>query len=380
MRRICKLIALLIALIAFGLIAWWWPGPKSTEPRKLSDYNDTSRHSLLIADERTGEKLKTLLYLDQGWKPRESMDFYTRAQGSRLLPYAFFLALEQPKNQKLFRDPKHLARFGYLPQKANPFNPDALPVGFVKDPANRGESTDWLGLTCAACHTAQIHYKSHAFRIDGGPTMGDLDTLLREMTSAMKATLDDAAKFDRFARRALGKRPSSRAKAQLNKQLLESYEIRRYYNEVNRVKHPYGYARLDAFGRILNQVLVTHLDIHDKAQKHAPDAPVSYPHLWDTPHHDYVQWNGIARNKILGSDTLGGLARNVGQVLGVFGQVRISRPRTASVFTGYQSSARIPDLVHLEKLLRKLQSPKWPKQLPAIDEAKRSAGKNLGLA
>ncbi len=32
----------------------------------------------------------------------------------------------------------------------------------------------------------------------------------------------------------------------------------------------------------------------------APNAPVSYPFLWDIPQHDYVQWNGIAANAGLG--------------------------------------------------------------------------------
>ena len=104
---------------------------------------------------------------------------------------------------------------------------------------------------------------------------------------------------------------------------------------------------------------------------------MSYPFLWDTPHHDFVQWNAIARNKILGSDRLGGLARNVGEVLGVFGEVRVSPPNTATIFTGYRSSVRIPDLIHLEALVHKLQSPQWPKQFPAIDQEKAAAGRQL---
>ena len=52
------------------------------------------------------------------------------------------------------------------------------------------------------------------------------------------------------------------------------------------------------------------------------NAPVSYPFLWDTPFHDRVQWNGSAPNTIL---DLGNLARNVGEVLGVFGTVKDNR-------------------------------------------------------
>ena len=79
-------------------------------------------------------------------------------------------------NDNRFRDDVNMSRLRYLPQKANGCNPDGLPVGFVKDPHHATESTDYLGLTCAACHTTEIHYNKTAYRIDGGPGMGDADT------------------------------------------------------------------------------------------------------------------------------------------------------------------------------------------------------------
>ena len=45
-----------------------------------------------------------------------------------------------------------------------------------------------------------------------------------------------------------------------------------------------------------------------------PDAPVSYPFLWDISHSDYLQWNGLAPNAGPGP-----LGRNTGEVIGVFG-------------------------------------------------------------
>ena len=33
---------------------------------------------------------------------------------------------------------------------------------------------DYIGYTCAACHTGQVNYKSQAIRIDGGPAMADM--------------------------------------------------------------------------------------------------------------------------------------------------------------------------------------------------------------
>ena len=45
-----------------------------------------------------------------------------------------------------------------------------------------------------------------------------------------------------------------------------------------------------------------------------PDAPVSYPFLWDISYSDYLQWNGVAPNAGPGP-----LGRNTGEVIGVFG-------------------------------------------------------------
>src|SRR3546814_3378304 len=45
----------------------------------------------------------------------------------------------------------------------------------------------------------------------------------------------------------------------------------------------------------------------------SPNAPVSYPFLWDATRSDFVQWNGVASNALLGP-----LGRNTGEVIGVF--------------------------------------------------------------
>ena len=48
---------------------------------------------------------------------------------------------------------------------------------------------------------------------------------------------------------------------------------------------------------------------------------MSYPCLWDTPQHDFVQWLGIAKNG--GPLDILTLSRNVGEVLGVFADFAI---------------------------------------------------------
>ena len=74
-------------------------------------------------------------YLDQGWTAADRMWFYNTSQGSRLIPYQWFLALEQPAAAGLFKDPAYIAQFGYLTPLDVQENPDGLPIGFVRDVA-----------------------------------------------------------------------------------------------------------------------------------------------------------------------------------------------------------------------------------------------------
>ena len=72
-------------------------------------------------------------YLDQGWDTEQREEFYFTAQGSQLIPYKWFLELEQARAPKPFRDAKNMRRYGILTAKPTERNPDGLPVGFVRD-------------------------------------------------------------------------------------------------------------------------------------------------------------------------------------------------------------------------------------------------------
>ena len=71
---------------------------------------------------------KEVTLLDQGpqWDQANRAAFYTQAQGSRIMPLAWFRALRLSDNTGFTAD--GLARFGYL---ANPDSPAGLPVGFT---------------------------------------------------------------------------------------------------------------------------------------------------------------------------------------------------------------------------------------------------------
>ena len=337
--------------------------------------NDKNRGAIAVKDDLFDESFSVPEYLNQGWSPRDSLWFYNTSQGSDLIPYDFFMALEQIDSMELFRSNDNIKKYRYLLQKKTYSNPDALPVGFVKD---RYKGKEYLGFTCAACHTSQINYtdtktgEKKAIRIDGAPAQSDLDTFIVDMSDAIQETLNNDAKKQRFIKQVLTrnglKKIASGGRNYANAKEIEAdlQAVSRKlisYNWINRSDTSYGYSRLDAFGRIYNRIVEHVFDIktlhkvlseflaeekvndviaqvNDKTNNSGlhlldatlsiltypqqeqffdrvfsrADGPVSYPYLWDIPYHDYLQWNGIVNNAGPGA-----LGRNVGQVIGVFG-------------------------------------------------------------
>ncbi len=322
---------------------------------------------------RGADPSTSIVYVSQNWTPRRSEEFYFTPQGSQVLPYDWFLKLELAGDETPLRDDGNLVKFGLLLQKKSELNPDALPVGFARDPV---KPLAYLGLTCAACHTAQLDYNNVGYRIDGGPSLADVRGFLVAVADSLKATLKEPDKFDRFAK-ALAITSES-GKEDLKKELAIVIERRDGYNVRNFAEDaPPGNGRVDAFGAILNEVFHAAAKLPPgssdlKANTEPANAPVSYPCLWDTPQHDLLQWNGVAKNQGLGA-----LGRNVGEVLGVFGRLDIPDPPG---ILGYQSSVRIQDLRSLETWITSLWSPRWPEAIKPLDVPKRDRGAKVFAA
>ena len=317
---------------------------------------------LALQDPRASDP-ELVVYLDQNWTQEDREKFYFLNQGSRLFPYQFFLHLEQAESPDLFRSDANMLRFGFLPEKASKLNPHGLPIGFARD-------DDFVGPTCAACHTQLLKYKDHYIRIDGGQSMADLPMFLSALTAAIRATLTDQDKWQRFSGAVLGEKASQTELDALRQALQTHFVNRQDYNRRNHSDVAYGYSRLDAFGAILNKGLNL-TGVPDNFNP--PDAPTSYPYIWDTPQHDYVEWNGSQSNS-----SLGALARNVGEVIGVYGQVIPKKTRKFLFFDGgYESSVKTRNLRLAEKQVSKLQSPLWPAFFPKINQAKAEQGRSL---
>ena len=325
-----------------------------------------------------GDSVKEISYLEQNWSRYDSLWFYNTTQGSDLIPYSIFLNLEQPGSTELFRSERNMQKLRFLTQKPSFDNPDGLPIGFVKDSY---QGKDYMGFTCAACHTNQINYKGVGVRIDGAPALSDIESLLINLTASVEATLADSDKLARLTEHVLAEGDTESEQA-FKRELEEILVERQRYDRRNAPVHPnngninvpYGYGRLDAFGRIYNRIF-SHLVKPEVDNYNPANAPVSYPFLWDSPYSDFVQWNGVGDNypgKRLGF--LGPLNRNVGEVLGVFAIFDLKEKGDI----GYLSSAVQHNLTRLEYQLNSLQSPQWPDHiLPAINTELAAKGKQL---
>jgi hypothetical protein len=302
------------------------------------------------------------IYLDQQWTDAERQKFYYTPQGSYLIPYDWYLALEIANNRHRFKDSRNIRRYGYLvDEQYSSANPDKLPIGFAKEPIKNGKA--WLGYTCAACHTNDIRYQGQTVRIDGAPTLADFTAFIEALNAAFDSTLRNENRFDRFARAVLGKTAGSAERVALLSQVADHTAWLKGFAKRSRPNHAYGAGRVDAFGVIMNEVFGRDLGVPENVK--TPDAPVSYPFLWGTPQHDFVQWNGSAFNPF---------GRNVGEVLGTFGGVNLDI--TSPEFG--KTTARARELFELERLVAKLDKPHWPEALLGhIDQASAFRGQVL---
>ncbi|TQV84840.1 c-type cytochrome [Exilibacterium tricleocarpae] len=301
-----------------------------------------------------------MIALEQGWSAETQDRVWFSSFGSRLVPYDWFLVLEQAGATERFRSDAHLGHLGFITQSPTPHNPDGLPVGFARD--SDSATGDWVGLTCAACHTAELTAKGHNIRISGGQGLIDFETFEGELVAALKSTKNDDAKFQRFAR-ALGD-DSSKLRQALDVQLQRLQAI----HDSNHTAYPYGYGRLDAFGQIFNAVAVGALGMAENTR--SPDAPVSFPVLWRAPHQDVVQWNGSAPNAGPGP-----LFQNVTTALAVYGTIEVG---DRSGHLGYPSSVDIGNLGFLQQQFFRLKSPQWPQDiLGRLDPERLARGKQL---
>jgi uncharacterized protein (DUF2235 family) len=325
------------------------------------------------------ERPTQVAWLWQNWTDDQRRSYYHTAQGSELLPYAWFLALEQPRftitGAPPFRDNSYLQGFGFIPDYAYEQNPDGLPVGFARDDhfvdPHTGQKTVVLGITCSACHTGELFYGGKAIRIEAGPSLIDLQKFTEAIGLAVTWTYYDPVRFHRFANRVLGPNHSHADQVLLRKAL--KYYLDTSFTEFKSNLHlfptPEGYGRTDALARIGNFVFGT--ELNNNKNLVVGDGPVNFPPIWDASWMDWVQYNGSIQQP---------MGRNVGEALGVRSRINLLGYPGAQL----QNTIRVENLHQIELLLggdapgKGVWSPKWPADiLGKIDVDKAAKGEKL---
>ena len=371
LRRLFKLVIFaMVAIVAVILALIYAPQAVRDSLAYVGDKINVGSKKLApaLVAERPVEKCK---WLKQSWSDEDRAWFHNVSQGTATfpVPYAWFKELERPEftlagfvsRQGLTSDADYLARLGFIAPNKDcdpvagadaPQGANVLPVGFAvlkgwTDPVTGlPQKEDALGLTCAACHTGQIHYNGTSLRIDGAPAMIDLANL--ERVIGLSICYADAFptslwRKSRFIDAILdGKKLTGEARDK-ERDLINDELGRTCNNEVSeKVKAEYGilqrrqqvhaeegFGRLDALNRIGNQVF--HDDLADPDKPGTPpegfsvaefdgnfaahSAPVSFPPIWDVPHFLWAQYD---------ASILDPRIRNVGEAIGVAAKLNMS--------------------------------------------------------
>src|SRR5271166_712667 len=214
-----------------------------------------------------------VVMLDQTWTDAQRLAFHHTSQGTRLVPYAWFKALEQPCFSlfgcQAFSNPAYLGRFGFIASKVDStWNPDGLPIGFAvqkdfNDPIT-GKVYPAVGLTCAACHTGELRYGKYSVLVEGAPATIEVTQFQKALGLAMAFTQLIPFRYGRFERNVLGTNATDRQKQDL-KQSFDAFmaTAKKEIDETTKQKiydNQAGFTRTDALTRIGNQVFAVDMD------------------------------------------------------------------------------------------------------------------------
>src|SRR5262245_36211489 len=308
--------------------------------------------------------------------------WYLTPQGSYLLDFDVFMSLPSASDPALlFSDRANLESYGFLYQDTyyeggkGPL-PDTggLPVGVVKDTRGEGHmplakhaqdlTREYVGLTCAACHTGDLRYNGERFLIHAGQSNLDYERFISDLNAAVSKTAQDpkgTGYFSRMLARGVDEKAAATRLAAAQQRIAGLRE--RGQVPAGREAGP---GRLDAVGHILNEVFGRQYgNPNDAARPYDPNGtdlasikpiqvPVSVPAVWNAARLQCVQTNCLTSNS---------LTRNVGEVLGVFGDSETYKDPSGR--WRVRSTAKIKNLYALEEALDWIESPKWSSKFPS---------------
>jgi hypothetical protein len=192
----------------------------------------------------------------------------------------------------------------------------------------------------------------------------DLQGLIRGLDDALRATLTDAAKFDRLAGRLGASSPDAKDKLRKRAES-ETERVHEYATRTAVTRYPWGPGRIDALAMIFNRALAVLTGIHENSTVGVALTKPAF--LWNAPHGLWTQWRGTVQDP---------LKRNVQESIGVYLPLDLSSKSSAEGL--FQSSVPILNLQQAEDQLERLAPPSWPEDvLGKIDRDKAKVGKAL---
>jgi hypothetical protein len=309
-------------------------------------------------------------FLDQGWSDEERLQYYFTSQGSAAIPYALYLHLEEAESQQLFRSDTISEKFGLIPHAPDPqYNPDGLPIGIAKHSVPDGRwQGDWVGVTCAVCHNSELRYQGATIRVDGGSNNRfEFSGYIGALRDALKASLDDGAKFQRLVDRMglTDEATTARMREQLE---IAAREVTYYVDVSAATPFSFGPGLMDPLTVIHNRVMANALGVPENTEPSL--IPTKSPFLWNAPQSSWVQWTGFG---------LDPLHRNAGEALGAFVKIDLTSPSPEEGL--FDSTLDLEGQFQIERLLRELAPPQWPEDvLGKIDRELADRGQDLYAA
>ncbi|MCP4499833.1 MAG: cytochrome c [Deltaproteobacteria bacterium] len=140
--------------------------------------------------------------VDVGLSDADRELYYTKAEGSELFPYKLFLHLNNlgdKKTKGLFKE--NLERFGMVYD--DQISERGLPVGMTVQMSKDTEhfNLEMVGVNCAMCHVSEWTHNGTAYRVDGGPSMVDMQLFYSDMLKSIVGTFINPAELWSFLRR-----------------------------------------------------------------------------------------------------------------------------------------------------------------------------------
>jgi hypothetical protein len=309
--------------------------------------------------------------------------WYLTPQGSHLLDFDVFMSIPSASDQALFSSRANLESYGFLyvdnyeeagTRQEGLLSSEGLPLGMVKDTRGEGHTPlakhaqdltrDYVGMTCAACHTGDLKYNGERFLVHAGQSNIDYERFISDLSVAVSKTVQDP-KGTGFVERMAAKGADEKTATSRLAAAKRRMDGLRERGQVPAGREA-GPGRIDAIGHILNEVFGHQYgNPNDAARPYDPNGsdpastkpiqvPVSVPAVWNAARLQCVQTNCLTSNS---------LTRNVGEVLGVFGDSETYQDPSGR--WRVRSTAKVKNLYALEEALDWIESPKWSPKFPS---------------